>query len=87
MDLARLQRGFRGKNSSSLSAANSPRPVDCSVVFSRGLGAEVRPVPAVPYKDEMNYNHQAKRCAEGMENGKIVAVPSASPVGVVWCTY
>ncbi|CAN0380682.1 unnamed protein product [Pylaiella littoralis] len=34
----------------------------------RGLGAEVRPVPAVPYKDEMNYNHQAKRCAEGMEN-------------------
>ncbi|CAM9363557.1 unnamed protein product [Scytosiphon promiscuus] len=36
----------------------------------RGLGAEVRPVPAVPYKDEMNYNHQAKRCAEEMENGK-----------------
>ncbi|CAN0092961.1 unnamed protein product, partial [Ectocarpus sp. 13 AM-2016] len=34
----------------------------------RGLGAEVRPVPAVPYKDEMNYNHQAKRCAEEMEN-------------------
>eukprot|EP00752_Nemacystus_decipiens_P006373 g5745.t1 len=34
----------------------------------RGLGAEVRPVPAVPYKDEMNYNHQAKRCAEDMEN-------------------
>eukprot|EP00904_Undaria_pinnatifida_P001061 jgi/Undpi1/10956/HiC_scaffold_30.g13257.m1 len=34
----------------------------------RGLGAEVRPVPAVPYKDDMNYNHQAKRCAEGMEN-------------------
>lgn len=28
----------------------------------RGLGAEVRPVPAVPYKDEMNYNHQAKVC-------------------------
>lgn len=39
---------------------------------NRGLGAEVRPVPAVPYKDEMNYNHQAKRCAEGMENGKYV---------------
>lgn len=30
-------------------------------------------MPAVPYKDEMNYNHQAKRCAEGMENGEPVA--------------
>lgn len=27
------------------------------------LGAEVHPVPAVPFTDPMNYNHQAKRCA------------------------
>ena len=34
----------------------------------RLLGAEVFPVPAVPYDDPMNYNHQAKRHAEEMEN-------------------
>lgn len=27
------------------------------------LGAEVHAVPAVPFTDPMNYNHQAKRCA------------------------
>eukprot|EP00127_Corallochytrium_limacisporum_P006328 Clim_evm39s225 gene=Clim_evmTU39s225 len=32
------------------------------------LGAEVRPVPAVPFSDPNNYNHQAKRFAEGLEN-------------------
>ncbi|XP_062513923.1 uncharacterized protein LOC134189610 isoform X2 [Corticium candelabrum] len=32
------------------------------------LGADVRPVPAVPYEDPENYNHQAKRFAERTEN-------------------
>ncbi|KAJ1678819.1 Cysteine synthase 1 [Spiromyces aspiralis] len=32
------------------------------------LGADVRPVPAVPFDDPMNYNHQAKRYAEQLEN-------------------
>lgn len=35
-------------------------------------------MPAVPYKDEMNYNHQAMRCAEGMENGEL-ASPTVCP--------
>lgn len=34
----------------------------------RLLGAEVYPVPAVAYDNPENYNHQAKRHAEGMEN-------------------
>ena len=34
----------------------------------RLLGAEVFPVPAVAYEDPENYNHQAKRHAEGIEN-------------------
>lgn len=34
----------------------------------RILGADVRPVPAVPFTDEMNYNHQAKRHAAGLTN-------------------
>ena len=34
----------------------------------RILGAEVRPVPAVPFADPMNYNHQARRAAEEIEN-------------------
>ncbi|WAR61008.1 hypothetical protein PtB15_13B259 [Puccinia triticina] len=34
----------------------------------RKLGAEVHPVPAVPFDDPQNYNHQAARCAESMEN-------------------
>lgn len=34
----------------------------------RLLGAEVYPVPAVAYDDPQNYNHQAKRAAEQMEN-------------------
>src|SRR6476660_7329167 len=32
----------------------------------RLLGAEVFPVPAVAYENPENYNHQAKRHAEGM---------------------
>ncbi|CAD6577712.1 MAG: hypothetical protein CYPHOPRED_000306 [Cyphobasidiales sp. Tagirdzhanova-0007] len=32
------------------------------------LGAEVHPVPAVPYENPENYNHQAKRHAEKLEN-------------------
>lgn len=32
------------------------------------LGAEVYPVPAVPLDDPMNYNHQAKRHAESLDN-------------------
>lgn len=34
----------------------------------RLLGAEVYPVPAVPLADPMNYNHQAKRHAESLDN-------------------
>lgn len=34
----------------------------------RLLGAEVYPVPAVPFEDPQNYNHQAKRHADNMEN-------------------
>ncbi|KAI9781343.1 MAG: Cysteine synthase 1 [Peltula sp. TS41687] len=34
----------------------------------RLLGAEVYPVPAVPYENSENYNHQAKRHAERTEN-------------------
>lgn len=34
----------------------------------RLLGATVYPVPAVPYDNPDNYNHQAKRHAEGMKN-------------------
>ncbi|XP_048579484.1 cysteine synthase 1 isoform X1 [Nematostella vectensis] len=35
----------------------------------KALGAEVRPVPVVPFDDQMNYNHQARRYAESIENG------------------
>lgn len=34
----------------------------------RLLGAEVYPVPAVAFENEQNYNHQARRHAEGLEN-------------------
>lgn len=34
----------------------------------RLLGAEVYPVPAVPFDNPENYNHQAKRHAESMDN-------------------
>ena len=34
----------------------------------RFLGAEVHPVPAVAFDNPMNYNHQAKRHAESLEN-------------------
>lgn len=34
----------------------------------RLLGADVRPVPAVAFENPDNYNHQAKRHAEGLEN-------------------
>ncbi|KAL1974911.1 hypothetical protein VTN31DRAFT_5115 [Thermomyces dupontii] len=34
----------------------------------RLLGAEVYPVPAVPFEDPQNYNHQARRHAESLEN-------------------
>ncbi len=37
------------------------------ITLLRTLGAEVRPVPAKPYKDPGNYNHIARRLAE--ENG------------------
>ena len=36
----------------------------------RLLGAEVFPVPAVPFEDERNYNHQAKRHAEKLGKGR-----------------
>ncbi|CAG8664003.1 15387_t:CDS:2, partial [Acaulospora morrowiae] len=34
----------------------------------RMLGAEVHPVPAVPFEDPQNYNHQARRHAETIPN-------------------
>ncbi|EDV26655.1 uncharacterized protein TRIADDRAFT_50088 [Trichoplax adhaerens] len=34
----------------------------------RALGADVRPVPAVPYDDPNNYNHQAMRFADSLDN-------------------
>ena len=34
----------------------------------RLLGAEVHPVPAVAFTDPQNYNHQAKRHAESLDN-------------------
>eukprot|EP00730_Choanoeca_flexa_P012823 TRINITY_DN4654_c0_g1_i2.p1 TRINITY_DN4654_c0_g1~~TRINITY_DN4654_c0_g1_i2.p1 ORF type:complete len:362 (+),score=67.56 TRINITY_DN4654_c0_g1_i2:131-1216(+) len=34
----------------------------------RTLGADVRPVPAVAFSDPMNYNHQAKRFADSLDN-------------------
>ncbi|CAN6595106.1 putative mitochondrial cysteine synthase [Trichomonascus vanleenenianus] len=34
----------------------------------RLLGAEVHPVPAVPFDNPENYNHQARRHAESLEN-------------------
>ncbi|KAJ1784443.1 Cysteine synthase 1 [Coemansia sp. RSA 2167] len=34
----------------------------------RMLGADVRPVPAVPFDNADNYNHQAKRYAESLDN-------------------
>lgn len=34
----------------------------------RLLGAEVNPVPVKPFKDPMNYNHQARRHAEKLPN-------------------
>lgn len=34
----------------------------------RLLGAEVHPVPVVAFTDPMNYNHQAKRHADSLEN-------------------
>ena len=39
------------------------------VQLLKTLGAEVREVPAVPYRDENNYQKQAGRCAETLENG------------------
>jgi cysteine synthase A len=32
------------------------------------LGADVRPVPVVPFENPDNYNHQARRYAESLEN-------------------
>lgn len=34
----------------------------------RALGADVKPVPAVPFTDNQNYNHQARRHAENIPN-------------------
>jgi cysteine synthase A len=39
------------------------------VQLLKTLGAEVREVPAVPYRDENNYQKQAGRYAETLENG------------------
>ncbi|KAA1071068.1 hypothetical protein PGTUg99_009360 [Puccinia graminis f. sp. tritici] len=45
---------------------NTQSPEKINVL--KKLGAEVYPVPAVPFDDPQNYNHQAARCAESMEN-------------------
>jgi cysteine synthase A len=37
----------------------------------RILGADVRPVPAVPFEDPRNYNHQAKRFAESLDGNAV----------------
>lgn len=37
------------------------------MTYLRALGAEVRPVPAAPYKDQGNYNHVARRLAESIK--------------------
>jgi cysteine synthase A len=42
----------------------SPEKID----LLRALGADVRPVPAVPFEDPNNYNHQARREAERLGN-------------------
>lgn len=34
--------------------------------YLRAIGAEVRPVPAAPFKDPQNYNHIARRLAESI---------------------
>ncbi|MCY3810996.1 MAG: cysteine synthase A [Gammaproteobacteria bacterium] len=39
------------------------------VEILKTLGAEVRVVPTVPYRDEMNYQKQAGRFAAGLDNG------------------
>ncbi|MFP6814633.1 MAG: cysteine synthase A [Pseudomonadales bacterium] len=39
------------------------------VELLKTLGAEVREVPALPYKDEMNYQKQAGRFAQTLSNG------------------
>ena len=39
------------------------------VEILKTLGAEVREVPAVPYNNEMNYQKQAGRFADSLENG------------------
>ena len=42
----------------------SPEKMD----LLQAMGAEVRPVPAAPYREPGNYNHVAKRLAEETEN-------------------
>jgi cysteine synthase A len=37
----------------------------------RMLGADVRPVPAVPYEDARNYNHQARDYARTLPGGAV----------------
>ncbi|WFD32148.1 dual-specificity kinase [Malassezia sp. CBS 17886] len=41
---------------------------DEKINLLRMLGAEVHPVPAVPFDNPDNYNHQARRHAENLEN-------------------
>ena len=60
----------------------------------RALGAEVRPVPAVPFTDPANYNHQAKEFAESLDNGKTqchvapccccLSTPSCIAASAIW---
>jgi len=45
------------------------------------LGAEVRPVPAVPFSDPQNYNHLAKAHAETLDNGEPLPHASRGPRG------
>jgi cysteine synthase len=42
------------------------------ITMLRVLNAEVRAVPAVPFTDPRNYNHQARDFAASLENGEIM---------------
>lgn len=50
----------------------------------RVLGADVRPVPAVPFTDPMNYNHLAMEYADSHENGERAVARQAASYAH-WC--
>jgi cysteine synthase len=54
-------------NRSSISSDRHPQSQE-KIDLLRMLGADVRPVPAVPYDDPRNYNHQARDFAATLPN-------------------